>query len=86
MNSYGGKLLSITTRMRILNGRTIGDLRGKFTFFGYHGVRTIDYVLASENILTQKRIYSLKVEESTSLSDDSSLTLKLNYTKTDKNK
>ena len=64
--------------MRILNGRTIGDLQGKFTYFGYNGVITIDYVLASENFLTQKHIHSLKVEELTSLSDHRPLTLKSN--------
>ena len=47
-NSYSEKLtdLSITTRMRILNGRTIGELQGKCTYFGNNGVSTIDYVLA----------------------------------------
>ena len=52
-------------------------------YFGYNGVSTIDYVLASENFLTQKHIHSFKVEELTSLSDHRPLTLKLKYTKID---
>ena len=78
--------MSISTSMRILNGRTIGDLQGKFTYIGYNGFSTIDYVLASENILIEKLIHSLKVEDLSSLSDHRSLTLKLNYTRTNKNK
>ena len=87
-NSYGEKLIdmSIARRMRILKGRTIGDLQGKFTYIGYNGVSTIDYVLASENILIEKLIHSLKVEDLSSLSDHRPLTLKLNYTRTNKNK
>ena len=87
INSYGENLidLCISTRMRILNGRTLGDLQGKFTYFGYNGVSTIDYVLASENFLTQKNIHSFKVEDLTTLSDHRPLTLKLCYSKTNKN-
>ena len=68
MDSHGEKLidLSIASRMRIINGRIIGDLQGNFTYIGYNGVSTIDNVLASENVLTQKRRHFLKVEELTS--------------------
>ena len=54
-------------------------------YIEYNGLSTIDYVLPSDNILTHtKRIHSLKVEELTSLREHRPLTLKLNYTKTDK--
>ena len=45
-NSYGEKIIdfSISTKMRILNGRTLGDFQGKFTYIGYNGVSTIDYI------------------------------------------
>ena len=85
INPYGEKLidLCIASRMRILNGRTIGDLQGKFTYFGYNGVSTNDYVIASENFLRQKHIHSFTVEDITSLSDHRPLTLKLKYSKID---
>ena len=43
-NSHGKKLIdfAISTKMRILNGRTLGDLLGKFTYIGYNGVGTVD--------------------------------------------
>ena len=73
INSYGEKLIdfSISTKMRILNGRTLGDFQGKVTYIGYNGVRTIDYILASEIFLMRKYIHSFNVEELTSLSDHS---------------
>ena len=46
--------------MRILNGRTLGDFQGKFTYIGYNGVSTIDYILASERFLMRKYIHSLR--------------------------
>ena len=66
--------------MRILNGRTLGDFQGKFTY-GYNGVSTIDYILASESFLMRKYIQSFNVEDLTSLSDHRPLTLKLKYIK-----
>ena len=55
-NKYGEKLteLAITSNMKILNGRTIGDLLGKYTYIGYNGASTVDYVLCSEEILNYK--------------------------------
>ena len=48
-NLYGEKLINITisTKMRILNGRTLGDYIGKYTYIGHNGVSVVDYVLAS---------------------------------------
>ena len=82
-SSYGEKLVdfSISTKMRILNGRTLGDFQGKFTYIGYNGVSTIDYILASGRFLMRKYIHSFKVEDLTSLSDHRPLTLKLKYIK-----
>ena len=45
------------------------DLMGKYTYIGYNGVSTVDYVLAFEDILTQNFIHFFKVEELTLLSD-----------------
>ena len=47
INSYGEKLMdfSISTKMRILNGKTLGDFQGQLTtYIGYNGVSTIDYI------------------------------------------
>ena len=62
--------------MRILNGRTLGDVQGIVTYIGYNGVSTIDYIF-----LMRKYIHSFNVEELTSLSDHRPLTLKLKYIK-----
>ena len=83
VNSYGEKLIdfSISTKMRILNGRTLGDFQGKFTYIGYNGASTIDYILASESFLMRKYIHSFNVEDLTSLSDHRPINVKLKYIK-----
>ena len=67
--------------MRILNGRTLGDFLGKFTYIGYNGVSTVDYVLASEFFLMKSHIHSFTIEDLTSLSDHRPLSLQLKYMK-----
>jgi hypothetical protein len=42
--------LCLASKIRILNGRTLGDLQGKYTYYN-NGVSTIDYCLAHENII-----------------------------------
>ena len=37
--------------MKILNGRTLGDLYGKFTYQTPTGASVVDYVVASEELL-----------------------------------
>ena len=48
--SRGRKLLEIciSSRLRILNGRTFGDLHGKYTSYQYNGNSVIDYGVLSE--------------------------------------
>ena len=50
----GKKLLDlcITTRIRILNGRTIGDSIGQFTCHKHNGSSMIDYAIVSEEMLS----------------------------------
>ena len=43
--------LCISTRMRILNGRTLGDSFGKFTCQKPTGASVVDYMIASEELL-----------------------------------
>ena len=81
INAYGEKLIdfAISTKMRILNGRTIGGFIGKFTYIGYRGVSVIDYVLASENFLLKNYVHSFTIEDLTEISDHRPITLKLKY-------
>ena len=43
-NTYGDKLieLAVTSKMKILNGRILGNLLGKYTYIGYNGISTVD--------------------------------------------
>ena len=52
INEQGQHLLDlcIETRLRILNGRFIGDSVGYNTYFGPRGSSTIDYVIVSEDV------------------------------------
>lgn len=45
--------LCIANQLRIMNGRCIGDIFGRYTCFNPLGQSTVDYLLASENILYQ---------------------------------
>ena len=51
-NKYGKKLtdLCLTSKLYIANGRTLGDLNGKFTCFEKNGTSTVDYAIISENL------------------------------------
>ena len=60
-NSYDNKLdtrgkqlleFCVTTKMRILNGRVIGDLFGKYTCHKPTGSSVVDYIILSEVLLT----------------------------------
>ena len=55
LDNRGKELLDmcVANQLRILNGRTFGDMFGKYTCFTPNGCSTVDYVLASENILNQ---------------------------------
>ena len=82
-NSYGEKFieLAVTSKMKILNGRILGDLLGKYTYIGYNGISTVDYVLGSENLLMKNFIHSFQVEELTLLSDHRPISVTLQYNK-----
>ncbi|CAC5367693.1 unnamed protein product [Mytilus coruscus] len=53
INKSGNILLSLCKEsgLRILNGRTIGDLHGKYTCITYNGCSVVDYVLVSNDLL-----------------------------------
>ena len=86
INTYGEKLieLAISSKMKILNGRTIGDLMGKYTYIGYNGISTVDYVLGSENLMMQNYIHSFEVGELTGISDHRPIDVTLKFEKLEK--
>ena len=79
LNSYGEQLiqLCIASKLRLLNGRTRGDLQGHFTYLGYQGFSTVDLVLASENIFQTNLIQYLSVQTFTTFSDYRPILLKI---------
>ena len=50
LNNYVEELiqLCITSKLRVLNARTRGDLQEHFIYLGYQGCSTVDLVLTSE--------------------------------------
>ena len=82
INKFGHELrdIRICTNMKILNGRTIGDLIGQPTYIGPNGCSTVDYVIASEKAITGNKeiVQKFKVEELNMLSDRRPLSLFLN--------
>ena len=78
VNKFGVTLLNLCIKsdLRILNGRSIGDLRGAYTSYQYNGKSVVDYILVSEDLLTHAD--NLHVSEPGHLSDHSFLTTTLN--------
>ena len=73
VNECGQQLLDlcIRTKLRILNGRTRGDLQWHLTYVGFHGCSTVDLVLASETSLTKSAIVQyLSVQDLNFLSEN----------------
>ena len=81
INKFGEELreLCISTNLKILNGRTLGDLTGQFTYIGKNGCSTVDYILVSEDIMTgdDDIITYFKVANLNHLSDHRLISVKL---------
>ena len=80
INEYGQQLLDLcrAAKLRILNGRTRGDLQGHITYIGNKGHSTVDLVLASEICLLQSGLIQyLSVLDLNHLSDHRPIFLKL---------
>ena len=62
-NEYGKQLLSLCQeyQLRILNGRTLGDLNGKLTCFKWNGCSAVDYGIVHRDLWN--RIEFFKVRE-----------------------
>ena len=66
-----------STDLCILNGRTIEDLGGKYTYVGQNGCSTVDFALSSENATKTSFLRSFKVEELNIFSDHRPITVSL---------
>ena len=80
INDFGYELrdICISANLNILNGRTIGDLMGKYSYIGPNGCSTVDYVLSSDNICNDRGIIKhFKVNELKRFSDHRPISLSL---------
>ena len=60
-NSYG-KLpleLCLTHNLMILNGRTVGDFTGKYTYFKYNDNSTVDLILTDKNVQNKAKYFKV---------------------------
>lgn len=72
--------LCISSRMRILNGRTFGDLNGNLTCYETNGSSLVDYVITSEELLPCIPYFCVH-DLSATLSDHCALSFKINIKK-----
>ena len=79
-NKYGKKLvdLCIKTKLYIANGRTLGDLQGKYTCYE-NGTSCVDYAIISEKL--HSYIYKLNISEPFLASDHCVLRLTITLPK-----
>ena len=68
--------LCVASRMRILNGRTLGDFQGRFTSYQYNGNSVIDYCLVSEDFM-RNVLYFYVDDPLLRLSDHSKVSVRL---------
>ena len=81
VNKVGGEILRpcIGNTLRILNGRLTGDLDGKLTSYQRTGAGTVDYGIASEELL--KSILGFQVQTLTPYSDHCPISVKIPFSK-----
>ena len=79
LNSYGEQLIQhcIASKLRVLNGRTRGDLQGQFTYLGHQGCSIVKLVLTSENIFQANLIQHFSVQTFTTFSDHRPILLRI---------
>ena len=60
LNAQGLNLLDlcISSQLRILNGRYVGDSLGYFTCLTVNRLRSVDYAIASESLLSSVLYFS----------------------------
>lgn len=69
VNNFGRKLINLCreTQLRLVNGRALGDLSGKYTCYQKNGNSVVDFVVVNEQLL--QNIVWFKVHEPIHLSD-----------------
>ena len=77
-DARGRELLDLCTesQLRILNGRSFGNSQGMFTSYKYNDNSVVDYMLVSENLLSQILYFNVAVNIPR-LSDHSKLSCKI---------
>ncbi|CAG2202169.1 RAB1A [Mytilus edulis] len=75
VNTVGTKLLDLclSSRLRLLNGRFLGDSLGYYTYMSSSGFSTVDYAVVSERLLSSVKYF--KTNDFTYLSDHVQITL-----------
>ncbi|CAG2197214.1 unnamed protein product [Mytilus edulis] len=75
VNTVGTKLLDLclSSRLRLLNGRFLGDSLGYYTYMSSSGFSTVDYAVVSESLLSSVKYF--KTNDFTYLSDHVQITL-----------
>ena len=78
-NEYGQEIVDICIEsgLRILNGRKLGDIEGKYTCHKYNGSSTIDYAITSHDIYP-KILYFQVSDFIGSVSDHCKISLMIN--------
>ena len=78
VNKYGKQLIEycIATQSFIANGRTLGDLQGKFTCHQTNGSSTVDYAIINETM--SDYLHSFQVLDPNTGSDHSPIKMKIN--------
>ena len=51
--------LCMINNLKILNGRKIGDLVGKYTCYHYNGSSTVDYIITETDLLDKVRHFQV---------------------------
>ena len=77
INKFGRQLIEycIATRSYIANGRTLGDLQGKFTCHEWNGSSTVDYAVINETMIDY--VHSFCVLDPNTGSDHNPIKLKI---------
>jgi len=80
-NSYAKDFVQLMThnQLTVLNGRTLGDLKGKFTSIQYQGCSVIDYIATTRSLTNN--VNHFKVCNFTEFSDHCPLSMSLKINK-----
>ena len=66
----------VESQMRILNGRSFGDMQGMYTSYNYNGNSVVDYMIASESLISQVLYFNVSLNKPR-LSDHSQIGCKI---------